>query len=191
MNDRPLNANHYKILLGIARNSIEYGLTHGQPMKLDAARFDPLLQENRASFVTLKREGKLRGCIGMLEASRPLVEDVAANAYSAAFEDPRFPPLDASEKDGLEIHVSVLSIPRQLSFSDENDLLAQLRPGKDGLILEDGRCRATFLPSVWEQLPDPRSFVAELKRKAGLQPDHWSDTLRAWRYTTEVFGDVF
>ncbi len=190
MNDSPLNTNHYKILLGIGRNSIEYGLTHGQPMKLDAARFDPPLRENRASFVTLKKEGMLRGCIGRLEASRPLVEDVAANAYSAAFEDPRFPPLAASEKDGLEMHVSVLSVPRQLSFSDENDLLAQLRPGKDGLILEDGHRRATFLPSVWEQLPDPRNFVAELKRKAGLLPDQWSDTLRAWRYTAEVAHEI-
>lgn len=143
----------------------------------------------RASFVTLEIDGHLRGCIGMLEACRPLAEDVAKNAIAAAFHDPRFPPLTYKEFESIEIHISVLSPPEEIYFTSEADLLAQIRPGIDGLILEEGVRPGTFLPSVWEELPDKTQFFAHLKLKAGLSGLYWSDTLRVFRYTAEYFGD--
>jgi len=147
------------------------------------------LNERRATFVTLTIGGQLRGCIGMLEACRPLAEDVAANACAAAFEDPRFPPLTKKEFEKLEIHISVLSPPEELNFSSEEDVLRQIRPGIDGLILQDGFHRGTFLPSVWEELPQKELFWAHLKLKAGLPADYWSDTVRVFHYTTEYFPE--
>lgn len=123
----------------------------------------------------------------MLEACRPLAEDVAANAAAAAFADPRFPPLTKNEFEKLEIHISVLSPPEELSFSSEEDVLNQIRPGIDGLILQDGFYRGTFLPSVWEELPEKKDFWMHLKLKAGLPVTYWSDTVRVFRYTTEYF----
>jgi AmmeMemoRadiSam system protein A len=123
----------------------------------------------------------------MLEACRPLAEDVAENACAAAFEDPRFEPLTKKEFEKLEIHISVLSPPEELIFSSKENLLSQIRPGTDGLILQDGFRRGTFLPSVWEELPSKELFLAHLKQKAGLPADYWSDTLRVFRYTTEYF----
>lgn len=172
-------------LLRVAADSIQHGLKLGSAMRVIVADFPESLRVERATFVTLEIRGRLRGCIGMLEACRPLVEDVAENAFAAAFDDPRFPPLRASEFDELDIHVSVLSPPEPMSFTDEEDLLRQLRPGVDGLIISDGRRRATFLPSVWEELPEPRAFLAHLKQKAGLRAGHWSATFRAERYTAE------
>ncbi len=145
----------------------------------------PELMEERATFVTLEIDGRLRGCIGMLEACRPLAEDVAENAFAAAFRDPRFPPVSPAELDDLEISISVLSPPEEMVFSSEEALLEQIRPGVDGLILQDGFRKGTFLPSVWEQLPEKASFFEHLKLKAGLAPGHWSDTLRVFRYTAE------
>ena len=120
----------------------------------------------------------------------PLREDLRANAQAAAFDDPRFPPLNAEELDTTRVEVSVLSRPEPLSFADEADCLAQLRPGVDGVILEYGWHRATFLPQVWEQLPEPRQFMAHLKRKAGLAPDFWSGDLRLSRYGVEKFKEA-
>ncbi len=179
------DAESRRLLKEVARASIEHGLRHGRPLQPDPADYPPPLRERRASFVTLKRGGELRGCIGSLEAGRPLVVDVAHNAYAAAFRDPRFPPLQPEELRDLEISLSVLSPPEPLAFESEGDLLARLRPGVDGLILTDGHHRGTFLPSVWEQLPDPADFLRQLKLKAGLPPDHWSPGLRVERYTTE------
>lgn len=175
-------------LLEVARRSIEHGLETGRPLPVDVSAYPPALQAPGASFVTLNIDGRLRGCIGSLEAVRPLVEDVAHNAFAAAFRDPRFPPVTAAEAPHLDIHVSVLSPAEPMEFESEEDLLRQIRPGVDGLILEDHGRRGTFLPSVWESLPDPRDFLQQLKLKAGLPPDHWSDTLRVWRYTTESFS---
>ena len=124
----------------------------------------------RDASCTLTQDGRLRGCIGSLEAQRPLGEDVRHNARAAALSDPRFPPLTRAEVAGTRIEVSLLSTPKPLAFADHADLIAQLRPGEDGLILECGGARGTFLPQVWESLPDPEQFVAELKRKAGLSP---------------------
>ncbi len=149
----------------------------------------PELKEERATFVTLTLNGNLRGCIGMLEACRPLAEDITENAVSAAFRDPRFPPLSRDEFGDLKISISVLSPPEEMTFSSEADLLNQIRPGIDGLILQEGVRKGTFLPSVWEELPETAAFVEHLKLKAGLPAGYWSDTLRVFRYTAECFSE--
>ena len=138
--------------------------------------------------MTLHKFGRLRGCIGSLEPRFPLVRDVAKNAYGAIFYDPRCPHLDVADLPDLDIHISILGRPEPMHFRDEADLVAQLRPGVDGLILEEDFARGTFLPAVWESLPEPRAFLANLKIKAGLPPSYWSPTLRVRRYTTESFA---
>lgn len=178
-----------RLLLDVAAESIRHGLAHGRPLAVCAADYPEELRPLRASFVTLHRHGELRGCIGILEAHQPLVEDVACHAYAAAFEDPRFAPLSEWELEGLDIHISILSPAEPLHFESEADLLLKIRPGIDGLILRDHGRRGTFLPSVWESLSQPRDFWQHLKLKAGLPPDWWSDTLQVERYTTESFGD--
>jgi AmmeMemoRadiSam system protein A len=176
-------------LLGVARDAIRHGLATGHPPPMVAVDEPPPLREPRAAFVTLELEHRLRGCIGHLEATQPLVLDVRDNAFAAAFQDPRFPPLRSAELEPLRINISVLSPATEIHFDDEADLLSRLTPGADGLILADGPHRGTFLPSVWEQLPEPRQFLRRLKEKAGLPADHWSDTLQVSRYRTESFGD--
>jgi hypothetical protein len=146
------------------------------------------LAEPGATFVTLYRAGKLRGCIGTVTAWRPLGEDVRANAMAAAFRDPRFPPLLQDEFPGLAVEVSLLDPPQPLPAADEREALTQLRPGIDGVVLECGRHRATFLPQVWDQLPDPLDFLAALKRKAGLAERYWGDDLRLARYEVRKFA---
>jgi hypothetical protein len=184
-----LGAAARRTLLSVARSSIRHGLTHHRAPTIDPQTYPAELRATRAAFVTLNRDGRLRGCIGHLEACQSLVQDVAENAYAAAFRDPRFPPLDADELADLEVHIAVLSAPEPISVASETDLLGRLRPGTDGLILEDRGRRGTFLPAVWESLPEPAQFLAQLKQKAGLPPDHWSDSLRISRYTAEAFGD--
>lgn len=166
-------------LVALARAAIEHELGVAPP---PAPSRDGVLGTPGAAFVTLKRGGQLRGCIGSVTAWRPLAEDVADNARKAAFSDPRFPPLSRAELNGLELSVSVLTAPQPMAFADEADLLGQLRPRVDGLIIEDAGRRALFLPSVWEQLPDKRLFMAHLKHKAGLPPDHWSPGFKASRF---------
>lgn len=181
---------HRQKLLEVARPSIHQGLETGRPREVEPADWPGPLQVERASFVTLHRvNGNLRGCIGAIEPYQPLVKDVAEHAYAAAFRDPRFPPLTAEELDLIRVHISVLTIPEPLEVSSEADLLEQLTPGEDGLILEDGPNRSTFLPAVWSSLETPDAFVSELKRKAGLRPDYWSPTIRFRRYRTESFGE--
>lgn len=159
-------------LVGVARASIQRGVLRGEPFAVALETFAPFLQAPGASFVTLQRDGALRGCMGSLAPHRPLVVDVAHNAFAAAFRDPRFPPLAAAELPGLALHVSVLGPPQPLEVASESELLACLRPGVDGLVLDEGALRATFLPAVWSQLSSPRDFVAHLKRKAGLPADY-------------------
>lgn len=173
-------------LLQLARASIGHGLQTGKPLKINLENFPEQLTVPRATFVTLERYGQLRGCIGMLEAVRPLAEDVAENAFAAAFRDPRFPSLSQHELDGLDLHISILSPAEAMVFESESDLIAQLHPGVDGLILREGYRRGTFLPSVWEQLPEPHQFLRHLKQKAGLPPDYWSDTIAISRYGAEL-----
>jgi AmmeMemoRadiSam system protein A len=175
-------------LLQLARDSIQHGLERGRPWSVDLTRCPPALQEPGACFVTLERDNQLRGCIGHLQAIQALARDVADNAFAAAFQDPRFAPLGADELPRLELHISVLGKPQPLVFGSETELIAQLRPGEDGLILQDGPHRGTFLPSVWEQLPEPGQFWRQLKRKAGLPPDYWSNSLQVQRYATLSFG---
>jgi uncharacterized protein len=182
------DATERAILLDIAARSIAHGLEHQRPLELDPDDYPEPLRAGRATFVTLERHADLRGCIGVLDAFRPLVVDVAQNAFAAAFEDPRFPPLRAPEYPELTLKLSVLTPAEPLVFGSEAELLARIRPGIDGLILSDGGRRGTFLPSVWEQLPDPRDFLDHLKRKAGLPLGYWSDSLRVARYGTESFG---
>jgi len=174
-------------LLSVARHSILEGLQQGQPMPVQIDDYPPQLQQLRASFVTLNIGGQLRGCIGTLEAHQPLVLDVAHNAFAAAFKDPRFLPLSQPEYEQLEIHISILNPAEEMTFSSEQELIGQLRPGIDGLIMQEGQQRGTFLPSVWQQLPEPKQFIQHLKHKTGLPADYWSPDLRIWRYTTTSF----
>ncbi len=167
-------------LLAIARSAIEEALggrTAGAPAAPEGALAQP-----GATFVTLRKDGELRGCIGSLEPRRPLAADVRANARAAAFHDPRFPPLTRDELAAIEVEVSLLGPSSLLACADEAELLAQLMPGVDGLVLEHPAGRATFLPQVWEVLPQPRDFLAALKRKAGLPGDYWSPKLAFRRY---------
>jgi hypothetical protein len=174
-----------RILLALAHRSIAHGLQRGRPLPIDPAEFSDRLQQPGASFVTLKLDGALRGCIGSLEPHQPLVSDVAHNAHAAAFSDPRFHPLQQGELDRLDISISILTPAEEMTFGSEQELLQMLRPGVDGLILSEGGRRGTFLPAVWEQLPDPREFLRHLKIKAGLPAGYWSDSLRISRYTAQ------
>lgn len=179
-----LGAEERRTLLELARASVRKGLC-GETLAVRAEAYPPTLRAPRASFVTLKVEGRLRGCVGSLEARLPLVVDVVRNAHAAAFRDPRFPALTWPEFERLDIHLSLLTPPEPLAVGCEEELLALLRPGVDGLVLSEGARRGTFLPSVWEELPEPHEFLRHLKLKAGLPADYWSPTLRIERYTTE------
>jgi AmmeMemoRadiSam system protein A len=183
-----LNDAQKSIVLKLARASIEHGLQTGRPLSIELNAYESALTNQAASFVTLERHGQLRGCIGMLEAKRPLAQDIVENAFAAAFRDPRFPPMSAEEFKDLDLHISILSPAEAIIFNSEQDLIAQLKPGIDGLILQEGYRRGTFLPSVWEQLPNPNQFLRHLKQKAGLPADYWSDKLKAHRYNTETFS---
>lgn len=176
------------ILLDIADQSLRYRVNHAHALLVQPQEYPQPLQELRASFVTLYKQGQLRGCIGTLEARWPLVKDVAENACAAGFRDPRFPVLQVQELRQLELHISVLSVPELIPVASEQALLDQLRPNIDGLILKKGAKRGTFLPSVWESVPDPEIFLRKLKLKAGLPGDYWSPSLEAFRYTTESFS---
>ena len=174
-----------RILLPIARAAIgrELGLGHV------ASETAPWLLEPGACFVTLTRHGELRGCIGTLQARRTLLADVKANAMAAAFHDAHFSPLIAQELEHTGIEVSLLSPMQVMTFASEADALAQLRPGIDGVVFEFGARRSTFLPQVWEQLPDPGQFMAQLKHKAGLPASFWSSEVRLQRYTVRKWRE--
>lgn len=176
-------------LLGLARDAIKSGLLHRYHEELELTEFSPRLKQIAATFVTLHLEEALRGCMGSLKADEPLVANVWRNAYAAAFRDPRFAPLTADEFDRLHVHISILSRPTALQFATEAELLAQIRPGTDGLILSEGNQRGTLLPSVWEHVTNPREFLLQLKRKADLPPDYWSPAIRVARYTATSISD--
>ncbi|MSQ64118.1 MAG: AmmeMemoRadiSam system protein B [Betaproteobacteria bacterium] len=172
-------------LLEIARGSILNGLgLNSVPAKRNHLSW---LLQHAATFVTLTKDGALRGCIGSLSATRPVGEDVASNARAAAFQDPRFPKLKREEWPRCRVEVSLLSAPKPIAFADEAELLAQIRPGEDGLILEAEGKRATFLPQVWEGLPDKRQFLGELMKKAGLPPDTRLARCKVSRYRVRKF----
>ena len=176
-----------EILRQVALDSIRHGLTEGRPLPVTPGSYPAPLEEPGAVFVTLELRGRLRGCIGSYLARRPLVKDVAENAFAAAFRDPRFSPLPPGELAELDLHISLLTPPVPVEVESREELLATLRPGVDGLLLEDPPHRSTFLPQVWEALPDPNDFLDELLRKGGLPRGHWSSTLRFHRYTVQEF----
>lgn len=174
-----------QILLPIARSAIASALDQA----LSAPANAPWLQEKGATFVTLTQGGELRGCIGTLEAHRPLLEDVKANAVAAALHDPRFVPLQHTELSYTRVEVSLLSASEAIAFESEQHALAQLRPEVDGIIFEYGHYRSTFLPQVWEQLPDPETFMAHLKHKAGLAPNFWAAGVKLSRYSVSKWKE--
>lgn len=174
-----------KVLLPIARAAISRVLNVPQTADESA----PWLAEHGACFVTLTQHGELRGCIGTLQAHRPLLADVKENAVSAALRDPRFAPLSAQELDITAVEISLLSATRPMEVRHEADALAQLRPGVDGIVFEYGRYRSTFLPQVWEQLPQPHQFMAHLKRKAGLPDNFWAEGVVLSRYTVTKWSE--
>ncbi|AXS79760.1 AmmeMemoRadiSam system protein A [Dechloromonas sp. HYN0024] len=173
-------------LLVLARNAIAAQLGDTSQTTVD----DPALQKMGATFVTLTQHGNLRGCIGSLEAWRPLAEDVVQNARAAAFRDPRFKPLTAGELPITRVEVSLLAPPEAMSFTSEAYALAQLRPNIDGVIFTAGQRRSTFLPQVWEQLPDPATFMAHLKQKAGLPANYWGPDVRLERYAVRKWRET-
>ncbi|HSN51879.1 MAG TPA: AmmeMemoRadiSam system protein A [Woeseiaceae bacterium] len=176
-------------LLRLARASIEHGLVHGRPLPVDCDALPRALAETAATFTTVRFEGRLRGCCGTLEAIRPLAEDVSNSAFRAAFRDVRFEPVGEHELGGIHLEVCVLSPLESIPVSREADLLRRLTPGIDGLvIIAEGR-RATFLPKVWEMLPDPRQFLRALKTKCGLPETYWSERLEFRRYHTTSYAE--
>ena len=179
-----------RTLLRLARQALETGV-RGKPFPpLDEACLTPVLRAQGASFVTLTVHGDLRGCIGALEPYQSLVEDVREHAVAAALEDYRFPTVRESELAGIEIEVSRLTVPSPLEYGDAEDLLARLRPGLDGVILRDGFRRATFLPQVWEKIPDAAAFLANLCYKMGAAPDTWKRKhLEVLVYQVEEFHE--
>lgn len=180
-----------KLLIAIARSAISEALGISLDGFVPPAPDAEWLQERGACFVTLKLDESLRGCIGSLEAYRPLLEDLHANAVNAAFHDPRFPPLTAGEFSKVRIEVSLLGPLEPLPpHSSEEAIIAMLRPGTDGIVFSFGPHRATFLPQVWEQLPEPHSFLAHLKLKAGLPPDFWHDDVLISRYQVHKFDEA-
>ncbi|MEX2524570.1 MAG: AmmeMemoRadiSam system protein B [Gammaproteobacteria bacterium] len=180
-----LDVSQRRLLHEIARASIYNGLRAGEPLQPDPVDGRGALREKRGAFVTLKLDGRLRGCIGSTEMEQPLNHAVAESAFKAAFHDPRFPALSEEEFRRVDIRISVLIPGRELQFNSEQELLRQLRAGTHGLTISAGDARATFLPSVWEDVPDAEYFLRRLKQKAGL-PDHKAPE-RAWVYTAESF----
>lgn len=172
-------------LLALARESIRHGIEYGRPHTPELQNLPQALQSNGCCFVTLEKQGQLRGCIGSLTAYQPLGLDVTEHAFQAAFRDPRFPPLQREEVAELSVHLSVIGPPERILCNSETELLSQLRPGTDGLILEASSVqRATFLPSVWAHLRDPADFLVHLRRKAGLPGQAWSPDWQWFRYQT-------
>lgn len=178
-----------RLLLETAHESIHYGFEHQCTLPVDVTTFPSQVQELCASFVTLTINRALRGCIGSLECTRSAIDDVVHNAYAAAFHDIRFAPLTWEEYQDTKVQISILSPKDPIRFSSEAELLRQMRPNVDGLVIQQGSHRATFLPAVWKSLPRPEDFLQHLKRKAGIPLHSCNETLEAWRYTAECFSD--
>ncbi len=176
-------------LLRLARGSIEHGLIHNKPLPIRVEGMPDVLGEPAATFTTLRADGKLRGCVGNLESVRPLAKDVVHTAFRAAFRDPRFDPVVQHELSTIRLEVSVLSPVEPFAVSDEADLLERLEPRADGLVIGLGSRRATFLPKVWDQLPNPDEFLSALKVKCGLEKDFWSERLEFHRYRTTTYAE--
>lgn len=176
-------------LLRLARSSIEHGLTHGEPLPIDCAELNRALAAPAATFTTVRLLGELRGCCGALEATGPIATHVTRSAFWAAFRDPRFDPVGRHEFGAIRLEVSVLSPLEPILASSEAELLERLAPGTDGLVIVEGVRRATFLPKVWDTLPDPRQFLDHLKAKCGLPDEYWSERLEFLRYRTTTYAE--
>lgn len=190
MTDTIANNEQGRILLHIARNAIRRALRVSYVVMRMNDGDKIWLSRPGATFVTLTQHGELRGCIGSLQACDPLIDDVSNNAVSAAVRDPRFMPLTADELDSVSVEVSLLSELQPLKFTSEDDVLAQLRPEIDGVVFEYGPYRSTFLPQVWESLPQPSQFLAKLKSKARLPEDFWNDEIQLSRYTVSKWRET-
>lgn len=177
-------------LLELARRSIARGLSLAAAEPLPQGEWSARLRAPGAAFITLTLSGELRGCCGTTEAQRSLVEEVWRSAWLSAFADPRFPPVAAAEVASLRIAVSVLTALEPIACNSEAELVESLVPGVDGLVLGCGAARATFLPAVWQSLEEPREFVAQLRRKAGLHGSLWPAGMAAFRYRTETFDSA-
>jgi len=187
----PLTDGEKQILLRIAREAMESRVRSKSLPPLEKELLTPTLRENGASFVTLTIHDDLRGCIGALEAYQPLVDDVREHAIAAALEDPRFPPVSEAELNRIQIEVSRLTEPEELHYSNNEDLLAKLRPHVDGVILKHGFRRATFLPQVWEKIPEPEEFLRQLCYKMGERPNLWREAkLQVYTYQVEEFREL-
>ncbi len=178
--------NEKDALLEIAHTSILNGFKAKRVSVVDISRYSDNLLLPRSTFITLYRNDELRGCIGSLTAQETLVQSVANNAFAAAFQDPRFVPMKQFEFQSVSVSLSILSLAEPILFTSEADLISKIRPEIDGLILQDGLNKGTFLPSVWSSLPNPKIFLQHLKQKANLPANYWSDTIEVKRYTTEV-----
>lgn len=188
-----LSEKEKKYLLSLARESIKYFLKNSDLLQLDfeeVKNLSPNLKENRATFVTLTENGHLRGCIGHLEAFQPLFQDIIENSVNAAFFDFRFPPLAEKELKKIKIEISILTPPRELSYENPSELLVLLRPNIDGVILQKGPQQATYLPQVWEEIPNTEEFLSSLSIKAGLPSDIWKkEKLNIKIYQVESFKE--
>lgn len=188
-----------QVLLHVARMSITQALietssanellTQAATWQQDPCLQDTWLKDKAACFVTLMQHDQLRGCIGTLQAHRSLLDDVKANARAAAFNDTRFSPLTSHELDKTQVEVSLLSTMQAMNFSSEQEALAQLQPGIDGIVFEYGSYRSTFLPQVWQQLPNRKEFIVQLKHKAGLSADFWADQVKLSRYSVSKWKE--
>lgn len=185
-----LSPKDQQALLELARETIAREVRGEKPPSVDIKAVSEELQRDAACFVTLTKHGQLRGCIGSLETRQPLVLDVRDNTVGAAFRDPRFPPVSAGELDDLRIEISVLSQPEPLDYDGPDDLIDKLRPGVDGVVIESGWNRATFLPQVWEKIPDPHAFLQNLCLKAYLPADAYCrPDLDVYTYQVEMFEE--
>ena len=188
--DDALTAEEKQMLLRLARSAVECGVRGGDLSAVDLEVLPPHLREPGASFVTLTIRGELRGCIGSLEPAEPLAMDVQGRAVAAALEDPRFMPVRPEELSRIDIEISRLTLPTDLDYSDASELVEKLRPGVDGVILRDGGRRATFLPQVWDKIPDTAAFLDQLCAKMGVKPDTWRHRhLQVQTYQVEEFHE--
>ncbi len=188
--DDQLTADEKKRLLDLARATLQRGVCGEELPKLELESLTPNLNAPGASFITLTINGDLRGCIGALEPYQPLAWDVREHTLAAALEDPRFPPVTPEELKQIEIEISRLTFPKPLEYKDAEDLLSRLRPNMDGVILRDAFRRATFLPQVWEKLPDKAEFLSNLCAKMGAAPDTWRRKhLEVLTYQVEEFHE--
>lgn len=185
-----LTVEQREILLDLARQALIEGVKGKPFLPINLNDYPPQLIQPGATFVTLTIKGELRGCIGSLEAKRPLIEDVRYHAVAAALEDFRFPPVDSKEIPSISIEISRLTHPKQVYYDNPDELLIKLRPGVDGVILMEGIRRATFLPQVWDKVPDAETFLSMLSRKMGQTPDYWrADTVQVFTYQVEEFHE--